>query len=94
MYVASLSGDHIPHTTCRIRRISEVPRNNMEVHMHNRLSGSSSYVDSNVIARWLMLAFDASPCRVNEVDNSGQLLFSQLEYIRNVTSDDDQCVSW
>ncbi len=34
----------------------------MEVHMHNRLSGSSSYVHSNVIARWLMLAFDASPC--------------------------------
>ncbi len=66
----------------------------MEVHMHNRLSGSESNVDSNVIASWSVLAFDSSPCRVNELDNGGQLLFFQLEHICNVTPDDNQSMSW
>ena len=61
--------------------------------MHNSLSGCLSFVDPNVVARWHMFAIDASLCRTNQTKNSGEFLWFQLEQIRNMTSDNDKCVS-
>jgi len=61
----------------------------VKVHMHNRLSGGLSNIDTNVITRWLILAIDPPSCRVNQPNHGFQLFLFDLEYVRDVTSNDD-----
>lgn len=81
-----------PHTAARIGIISCVTRNEMDVHVRNRLARRRSVVDAYVIRGRMKFGIEPELCLVHQLEHRKPLFDRRLEKGRYMTLGNDQRV--
>ena len=80
----TFSSKYAPDATCRFRNVAGIPRNEMNVDVHARLTCGAPDVHSDVVTVRRLLRLDERTCTVEELDN-GHLLrtrhFKEIGYM-------------
>ena len=87
----TFSSKYAPDAACRIRNVAGIPRNEMNVDVHARLTCGAPNVHSNVVSVRRILRLDERACTVEELNN-GHLLrtrhFKEIGYMPPRHDDD------
>ena len=87
----TFSSKYAPDATCRFRNVAGIPRNEMNVDVHARLTCGAPNVHSDVVTVRRILRLDERTCTVEELAN-GHLLrtrhFKEIGYMPPWHDDD------
>ena len=87
------SRDHMPDATAWVRDIAEVTRDQVDVKVGDRLSASSSDVDTDVEAVWGMVRFDKLFADLESLGERMLFFGGRFEPSRNMANRDEEQVA-
>jgi hypothetical protein len=85
-------GNAVADAAARIRRVSDEPRDEMEVNVHHRLARRDAGVDAEVVAVGVKLRIEPYLRIMSSCEEVRHLFGGELEPVRNVAIRNQQCV--
>ena len=91
----TFSSKYAPDATDRVRNVAGIPRNEMNVDVHARLTSSAPNVHADVVSVRRILRLDERTCTVQELNNGHLLRTRHVKEIGYVPTwhDDDMAAT-